>query len=319
VGLAAIAMAAGLATTPAFAGDDKGERGKPDHANGKNGHGHGNGHGNPPAHANAPAAQPAPAPQPQESQPAKPAKPAKPHAHKPAKPAQPSKPQAPKPAKPAKPAHPATPHAHKPVKPAKPADKPAKPAEKPANPHAKAGKTTICHATGSATNPYVTITISNNALPAHARHQDGRDIIPAPASGCPAPAPAKGVAIGKADLAEGQVAGPPAESPAAPAPAPAAAAPASEQLAAAPAGGVLGVTSSGANPLPKLAATPGAAKAAERKESGTRPATAAAQPKAGQLPFTGLEAALVALIGLLLVGAGLAMRKLWSTPRQPLA
>jgi hypothetical protein len=53
------------------------------------------------------------------------------------------------------------------------------------NTHAKAGKTTICHATGSATNPFVTITISNNALPAHRRHQDGRDIIPAPAGGCP--------------------------------------------------------------------------------------------------------------------------------------
>jgi hypothetical protein len=52
------------------------------------------------------------------------------------------------------------------------------------NTHAKAGKTTICHATGSATNPYVTITISNNALPAHQRHQDGRDIIPA-SGGCP--------------------------------------------------------------------------------------------------------------------------------------
>jgi hypothetical protein len=60
----------------------------------------------------------------------------------------------------------------------------AKP-KKPANTHAKAGKTTICHSTGSATNPYVTITVSNNALKAHARHHDGRDIIPAPAGGCP--------------------------------------------------------------------------------------------------------------------------------------
>jgi hypothetical protein len=58
-------------------------------------------------------------------------------------------------------------------------------ADKPANTHAKAGKTTICHSTGSATNPYVTITVSNNALKAHARHHDGRDIIPAPAEGCP--------------------------------------------------------------------------------------------------------------------------------------
>lgn len=42
------------------------------------------------------------------------------------------------------------------------------------------GKTTICHATGSATNPFVLITVSNNALAAHRRHQNGEDIIPAP-------------------------------------------------------------------------------------------------------------------------------------------
>src|ERR1051325_765932 len=38
------------------------------------------------------------------------------------------------------------------------------------------GKTTICHRTGSNSNPYVIITISNNALPAHfgenAHHPD---------------------------------------------------------------------------------------------------------------------------------------------------
>jgi hypothetical protein len=61
-------------------------------------------------------------------------------------------------------------------------------ASAPSSSHAKAGKTTICHATGSATNPYVEITISNNALPAHERHQDGRDIVPAPADGCPSAA-----------------------------------------------------------------------------------------------------------------------------------
>ena len=91
-----------------------------------------------------------------------------------------------KPAKPARPAKPAK--RAKPAKPAKPAAKPAKPAAKPAKPantHAKAGKTTICHATGSDKNPFVTITVSNNALKAHARHQDGDDIIPAPAGGCP--------------------------------------------------------------------------------------------------------------------------------------
>jgi hypothetical protein len=49
-------------------------------------------------------------------------------------------------------------------------------------------KTTICHRTGSETNPYVEITVSNNALDAHRTHppKDGReDIIPAPAGGCP--------------------------------------------------------------------------------------------------------------------------------------
>jgi hypothetical protein len=44
------------------------------------------------------------------------------------------------------------------------------------------GKTTICHHTSSATNPWVKIRVSNSSLKAHARHGD---LIPAPASGCP--------------------------------------------------------------------------------------------------------------------------------------
>lgn len=40
-------------------------------------------------------------------------------------------------------------------------------------------KITICHATGSETNPYVPITISVNALNAHVGHQHEEDIIPA--------------------------------------------------------------------------------------------------------------------------------------------
>ena len=44
-------------------------------------------------------------------------------------------------------------------------------------------KVTICHHTGSSQNPYVEITVSTDALPAHAAHGD---IIPAPAGGCPA-------------------------------------------------------------------------------------------------------------------------------------
>ncbi len=46
-------------------------------------------------------------------------------------------------------------------------------------------RVTICHATRSVTHPYVTITISKSALDAHKAHQDRRDIVPAPAKGCP--------------------------------------------------------------------------------------------------------------------------------------
>lgn len=46
-------------------------------------------------------------------------------------------------------------------------------------------KITICHATGSATNPFVEITVSVNGLNGHGDHEG--DIIPAPAEGCPGP------------------------------------------------------------------------------------------------------------------------------------
>ncbi len=42
---------------------------------------------------------------------------------------------------------------------------------------------TICHATGSSTNPYVMITVSVNGLNGHGKHKN--DIIPAPEGGCP--------------------------------------------------------------------------------------------------------------------------------------
>jgi hypothetical protein len=100
----------------------------------------------------------------------------------------------------AAPGTPAAPVAAQPVK-AKPKPKPkpkhaakARPSKsaapaKPAPPRGQA-KTTICHHTGSKSNPWVTITIANPALAAHRRHGD---LIPAPAGGCPkaaaAPAP----------------------------------------------------------------------------------------------------------------------------------
>ena len=49
---------------------------------------------------------------------------------------------------------------------------------------ASANKITICHKTGSVKHPYVTITVSNDALKdGHARHTG--DLLPAPEDGCP--------------------------------------------------------------------------------------------------------------------------------------
>jgi hypothetical protein len=95
------------------------------------------------------------------------------------------------------------------AKPAKPA-KPGKPAGAPAAPNGKAAqapghdKVWICHATGSATNPYVLIHVPPPAVRAHERHQDGRDIVPAPVTdgkpSCPG-ADGKPVVATKAQLA----------------------------------------------------------------------------------------------------------------------
>ena len=47
-------------------------------------------------------------------------------------------------------------------------------------------KISICHATGSDSNPYVEITISENGLNGHyAQGVHDGDIVPAPAGGCP--------------------------------------------------------------------------------------------------------------------------------------
>jgi hypothetical protein len=47
-----------------------------------------------------------------------------------------------------------------------------------------AGKTTICHRTSSGTNEFVLISVSNNALPAHAAHGD---TLAGPGGTCPGP------------------------------------------------------------------------------------------------------------------------------------
>jgi hypothetical protein len=48
------------------------------------------------------------------------------------------------------------------------------------------GKTTICHRTGSKKNPFVVITVSNNALPAHKSHGDTL-VNPNSPPACPGP------------------------------------------------------------------------------------------------------------------------------------
>jgi hypothetical protein len=54
----------------------------------------------------------------------------------------------------------------------------------PVNPMLTGGdEISICHATGSRTNPYNEITVSVNGLNGHGKHEG--DIIPAPAGGCP--------------------------------------------------------------------------------------------------------------------------------------
>ena len=157
-------------------------------------------------------------------------------------------------------------------------------------------KTTLCHATGSDTNPYVEITISNRAVKAHARHQDGEDIIPAPAGGCPGPASASAPEV--VGTALGTVLGLGDE----PAPQPSSTAPAAGEEAA-PGDGptVLGVSEGRDAP----ATEPAAATAAETGGSD--------DDDSGSLPFTGLELVLLVAIGAALLLAGLTIRRLRAT------
>ena len=46
-------------------------------------------------------------------------------------------------------------------------------------------KVSICHATGSESNPYVQITVSENSLKGNGHASHAGDLIPAPAAGCP--------------------------------------------------------------------------------------------------------------------------------------
>jgi len=149
------------------------------------------------------------------------------------------------------------------------------------------GKETICHATGSDTNPYVRITISVNAIPAHDRHQNDEDIIPAPAGDCPSTEIPAGVGNPPSGIVSGntQLAG---------APEPAA--------GEAPAGGVMGVSEERGAPAPE-SAVQGA------EQGGVEGATQVSDTSGSSLPFTGLGLGLLVALGALLALTGLLLRR----------
>jgi hypothetical protein len=175
-----------------------------------------------------------------------------------------------------------------------------------------AGKITICHATGSATNPFVEITISVNGLHGHGKHGD--DIIPAPAGGCPTAATTAPAAEQPAvkplvtPVTENTTLSAQTVLPAA-TPAP------GEQA-------VLGVRQSGGS-APAAAPTEASGVLGASAEGGRAPASATAPASAaaavtgngnagGSLPFTGTDAMLVLLLGCVTLLGGIALQRLSS-------
>jgi hypothetical protein len=164
---------------------------------------------------------------------------------------------------------------------------------------------TICHATGSATNPFVEITIDENGLHGHDGH-DG-DIIPAPAGGCPqvtqqsagnTPTQQQPTTVS----APADTVAPTTES---------GTAPATEQT---PAQEVLGERVHGSAP------SKGRQEVLGQRTSGSTPASASvpaaaqrpvqAGDQGGSLPFTGTDALLVLFLGCLMLLAGVGLQRM---------
>ena len=150
-------------------------------------------------------------------------------------------------------------------------------------------KVTICHATGSETSPYVPITIPQRAVDrAHDDHQDGGDLIPIPPE-CEAAAPAGAVAgAGEsrdpATPGENAVDGPVTPS---------------------------GVPAHGAKLTPPEGdgESLGIIQSEPPEGAATEVTPARATSGDGGLPFTGMQLALVALIGAGALLTGLALRR----------
>jgi hypothetical protein len=174
-------------------------------------------------------------------------------------------------------------------------------------------KTTICHHTGSQSNPWVRITVANPALKAHRRHGD---LIPAPASGCP-----KAAAASTHD--EPEAGGPPpviVTNPEPPASeTPPASPPAVETAVRSPSsrGEVLAARAQGTGAVPT---TVSSARARERvlaaRASAPSAVAAARTASSGsRMPYTGLMAWLVAVAGAAALLAGVALRRAHGTRR----
>jgi hypothetical protein len=183
-----------------------------------------------------------------------------------------------------------------------------------------ADKITICHATKSHTNPYVEITISMNGLHGHGPAEDPhhhagswKDIIPAPAAGCPGTVQAEQKTKTKTEQPVTQQSTEVAKF-VATTPEVAVIAPAAE---AAPQQAVLGVQAQGTSPASEDedATAPGQSKVLGASASGTTAPKAALAARAadnddsGSLPFTGFELAFVLLAAAAALLGGFALRR----------
>ncbi len=135
------------------------------------------------------------------------------------------------------------------------------------------GKLTLCHATGSVTNPFVVITVSVNATTGNGHGDHARDVIPAPAAGCPSSPPD--------DPGTPADPGTPGD--------PDGKDPADDPRDPVPAGG-----GGGDSVLVGQPVSPAAETTAPVKE---------------ELPFTGLPLALLALLGVCAMGIGVLLRR----------
>lgn len=170
------------------------------------------------------------------------------------------------------------------------------------------GKVTICHATGSETNPYVEITIAQAGWDnGHSKHAD--DLNPVPEGGCPGTTPAQTTT--ELPKPNDFVAPQPEVAVTAPATTTDTAAPADQQ-------GVLGVRAEGGNAPASDTAPADSNKVLGVQAAGGNAPTAATAPAAaeatrkadtGSLPFTGFELAIVLMLAAGALMAGFALKR----------